>query len=153
MITASVVTYNTKAEELKNCLENLNHELIKKVFVIDNSKQKYIEEICQSFEYVVYRASDNIGYGAAHNIAIRDSLITKSKYHLVVNSDISFDKEVISELYSYMNGNVNMCDLYSLLPDFAGNMLRVGINKFERNIKGYSKASAMLLPPNSSRSV
>ena len=122
MITASVVTYNTKAEELKNCLENLNHELIKKVFVIDNSKQKYIEEICQSFEYVVYRASDNIGYGAAHNIAIRDSLKTKSKYHLVVNSDISFDKEVISELYSYMNDNVNVAQVQPKIIYPNGNM-------------------------------
>ena len=105
MITASVVTYNTGIEELNSCLENLNHELIKRVYVIDNSKQKYIEDICNKYEYIEYRASENIGYGAAHNIAIREALKIKSKFHLVVNSDISFEKGVIDRLYSYMERN------------------------------------------------
>ena len=111
MITASVVTYNTKAEELKSCLENLNHELIKRIYVIDNSKQKYIEEICQSFNYVIYRTSDNIGYGAAHNIAIREALKTESKYHLVVNSDISFEIGIIDKIYSYMQNNIDVAQV------------------------------------------
>ena len=108
MITASVVTYHTKAEELNSCLENLNHELIKRVYVVDNSNQKYIEEICQKFAYVEYIASDNIGYGAANNIAIKKAIGKNSKYHLVINSDISFDKEVIDKLYSYMDNNTDV---------------------------------------------
>ena len=108
MITASVVTYNTSVEELTNCLENLNHKMIKRVYVIDNSKQKYIEEICQNFNNVVYYSSKNIGYGAAHNIAIREAIKNNSKYHLVVNSDISFDKDVINKLCSYMDENIDV---------------------------------------------
>ena len=111
MITASIVTFKTEGEELKHCLVNLNHNLIKKVYVIDNSKQKYIEDICSKFSYAEYYASENIGYGAAHNIGIKEGIKENSKYHIVLNSDIDFNSEIIESLYNYMNKNIDVAQV------------------------------------------
>lgn len=45
---------------------------------------------------------------------------------------------------TYMNGNVTMCDLSNILPDFVTDMLKCGIDKFGRSIKGYSCTDAIL---------
>ena len=45
---------------------------------------------------------------------------------------------------TYMNGNVTMCDLSDILPDFITDMLKCGIDKFGRNIKGYNCSDAIL---------
>lgn len=103
MITASIVTYNTEKNELAICLSCLAKTGIDTIYVIDNSRQPYIEDICSEYSNIVYIASDNVGYGAGHNIAIRKSLIADAKYHLVLNSDVQFESNVIPELIRYMD--------------------------------------------------
>ena len=46
-----------------------------------------------------------MGYGKAHNIAIRKSIKENAKYHVVMNPDIYFEKGVIEKLYEYMESN------------------------------------------------
>ena len=45
---------------------------------------------------------------------------------------------------TYMNGNCKVADLSAVLPDFVVSGLRIGISSFERQIKGFSDASAVL---------
>lgn len=45
---------------------------------------------------------------------------------------------------TYMNGNVTMCDLSDLLPNFVSDMLKCGIDKFGRSIKGFNCPDAVL---------
>jgi GT2 family glycosyltransferase len=45
----------------------------------------------------------NPGYGASHNIALRDALKFNSRYHLVLNADVYFDAGIIEILIDYMN--------------------------------------------------
>ena len=47
----------------------------------------------------------NLGYGRAHNIALEKTLKTNTKYHLVLNSDIEFTPEVITQLVKFMDAN------------------------------------------------
>ncbi len=47
-------------------------------------------------------------------------------------------------LPTYMNGNVTMSDLSGILPDFVAEMLKIGITKFGRSIKGYDCDDAIL---------
>ena len=51
----------------------------------------------------MYIHSVNLGYGAGHNIAIRESIDIGATYHIVVNPDIYFEEGVIEKLIIYMN--------------------------------------------------
>lgn len=52
---------------------------------------------------IKYIHSVNLGYGAGHNIAIRESIDIGATYHIVVNPDIYFEEGVIEKLIIYMN--------------------------------------------------
>lgn len=108
MITVSIVTYKTDVEELEKCLTSLNSSLIKKIYVVDNSHQQYLADFCQRRENVEYIASENVGYGAAHNKAIRRALEFGTKYHLVLNSDVYFEPDVLNKIAAYMDGNTEI---------------------------------------------
>lgn len=108
MITVSIVTYKTDVEELEKCLTSLNSSLVKKIYVVDNSHQQYLADLCQRWENVEYIASENVGYGAAHNKAIRRALEFGTKYHLVLNSDVYFEPDVLNKIAAYMDGNTEI---------------------------------------------
>lgn len=106
MITVSIVTFNTDVDELKTCFESLTSPMVKTIYVVDNSSEKYIEDFCRGYANVEYRASDNVGYGAAHNKAIRLAMMDKDvKYHLVLNSDVYFEPVVLEKIAAYMDGD------------------------------------------------
>lgn len=103
MITVSIVTYKTDTEELKKCLASLNSPLVKKIYNVDNSRQQCIADFCKEQEKVEYIPSENVGYGAAHNKAIRNALEIGTKYHLVLNSDVYFEPSVLERITEYMD--------------------------------------------------
>ena len=86
MITVSIVTFHTAIEELQKCLQSLTSSHIECIFIIDNSQEDYIRAFCATQPKVEYIPQDNIGYGAAHNIAIAKSIARHATYHLVLNS-------------------------------------------------------------------
>ena len=98
MITVSIVTYKTDTEELRKCLDSLCSSEVKRIYVVDNSKYQYLADFCSGLKNVEYIPSENVGYGAAHNIAIRKALKNGSKYHLVLNSDVYFEPIELEKL-------------------------------------------------------
>ena len=105
MLTVSIVTYKTRLEELEKCLSCLNSKIIDRIFIIDNSSEEYLANFCKGKEKVDYTANENIGYGAAHNMAIKKALEQGGKYHLVLNSDVYFEPESLNRLVAYMDKN------------------------------------------------
>jgi len=108
MLTVSIVTYNTKIDELDSCLRSLDSRAVKTIYVIDNSSQSYIKDYCSTQDRVIYIASENVGYGAGHNQALRRVLAQNDsdcKYHLVLNSDVYFKPEIVERLTEYMDSN------------------------------------------------
>ena len=103
MITVSIVTYKTDLEELTLCLQSLNSPLVSKIFIVDNSQEKYIKDFCTQYTNVIYIGSENVGYGAGHNQALRKVLDTDDKYHIVLNSDVYFKPDVLDKLVRYMD--------------------------------------------------
>jgi GT2 family glycosyltransferase len=87
--------------------------------VIDNSSKDYLANFCRIKKRVEYIASKNIGYGAAHNIAIRKAIEFGSKYHLVLNSDVYFEPNVLNHLIAYMEerNGVAMVQPNIIYPD------------------------------------
>ena len=52
-----------------------------------------------------YLKNENIGYGGNHNIALHKAIEQGSDYHVILNPDIYFEFNVLSELLRYMNKN------------------------------------------------
>ena len=103
-ITASIVLYENEEEVVKKAVNSfLNTDLNVKLYLVDNSstdKLKILKDIDKNrIEYLFNNA--NLGFGKAHNIAIK-KVIDKSKYHLVLNPDVWFEKGNLEKMYNYM---------------------------------------------------
>lgn len=100
-ITASIVTYKNDIDILKKTFESfLNTELYVKLYVIDNSCDSAIKNLCEKYA-VEYIAQKNKGFGAGHNFILRKNELL-GKYHLILNPDVYFEKNVLKTLFDYM---------------------------------------------------
>lgn len=129
-ISASIVLYKTPADELKHIVDCLvRSHFISKIILVDNSPDNRLKDIILDGNVEYIFNNKNIGYGRGHNIAIR-KVMDQSKFHLVLNSDISFQSDVIEKIRAYMLAN----------PDVGQIMPRVN------NFEGKIQALAKLLP-------
>lgn len=109
MITASIVTYKTDRAELATVLQCAASSSIERIYIVDNSQEDELRDFAEFSPKVEYIfGQGNVGYGAAHNIAIRKSIESGATYHVVINPDIQFGKGVIEELASYMDKNADV---------------------------------------------
>ena len=116
MITASLVLYNTDIHQLSNVCQCLDESPIEKILVIDNSPVSFsevvLEGLTSKIEYIY--GHGNVGYGKAHNIALRKALDMGSTYHLILNPDISFGDSLIGQLAMFMDSHL---DVGICMPD------------------------------------
>jgi len=161
MINVSIVLYNTAFEEVENLVRTLRaNTCVKTIYLVDNSLVENLEFQKLAVRYIFN--AKNIGYGAAHNIAIRQSIEDNADYHLVVNPDITFDSEILDEIEHYMNKNTEIGHLMpkvfypdgqiqylcKLLPTpfdlifrrfFPQSWFRKQKDRFEMRASGYNK--------------
>lgn len=117
MLTASIVIYNTPQIQMERVLESVyKSNSVQILYIIDNSpndENKTFFESCKLKNIVEYIPHENTGYGSSHNIAIKKAIESGTDYHVVLNPDICFGVEVLSELVSFMNTNP---DIGYILP-------------------------------------
>lgn len=100
-ITASLVIYNNDERVVTNTIESfLNTKLNVLLYLVANSPFPNLRQYSNNERIVLIKAHSNPGFGAGHNLAIKKAI--KSKYHLVLNPDVSFQPGVLEELYHYM---------------------------------------------------
>jgi GT2 family glycosyltransferase len=108
----SIVLYKTPMSAIAPLLAALQSAGAAKIFVIDNSPSGFDTsgEEYQSAVVERFCTGRNLGYGKAHNIAIRRSVGTH-EYHLICNPDIAIPAGAISLLAEFMaaNPNVGLC--------------------------------------------
>ncbi|MGB0891023.1 MAG: glycosyltransferase [Flavobacteriaceae bacterium] len=97
-LTGSIVLFKENLADLDktiNCF--LNIELPKKLYLIDNTSTKFYEYVFvhKDIEYIA--VENNIGFGSAHNKVIKE-ITNKSKFHLILNPDVSFKPNVVPNL-------------------------------------------------------
>ena len=112
MINVSIVLYNHSLLEIYPLIECLRKStIVSQVFLIDNSpiENPGFKTLGANYHFT----GKNLGYGAAHNIAIRQTIEQGLPYHLVINPDISFDPAILSEIEDFMNNN---SDIGLLMP-------------------------------------
>lgn len=106
-ITASIVLYNNPVAMLKKAIGSfLNTSLHVQLYLIDNSPTDSLRHLISSDTRINYiHNASNLGYGTAHNIAIRESINKNIKYHLILNPDIYFNNGVLENIVAYMDSN------------------------------------------------
>ncbi|RFM26744.1 glycosyltransferase family 2 protein [Deminuibacter soli] len=105
-IAVSIVLYKSERDAIQQLLSDI-FGCNKKIFIllIDNSPTDDLKT-CTNDPRVKYIFNNaNLGYGAAHNIGLEESSKRGIKYHLVVNPDISFQSNVLSTLYDFMDNH------------------------------------------------
>lgn len=106
MLTASIVIYNTKKELLDSILQSvLESKTVDHLFIIDNAPKDENKEILKKSKIIEYIPHENTGYGSSHNIALRKSIELGADYHVILNPDIRFEKNVLKDLVSFMELN------------------------------------------------
>lgn len=112
IISASIVTYNTNHDELLKCINSMQKNGISPIYISDNSPNNELKTIFEDIPCVIYLNNNgNIGYGAAHNVAIRKAKELRADYHLVINSDVYFENGIIQRITNYMENNKNVGQL------------------------------------------
>ena len=105
MITASLVIYHNSRREINTLLESVLRSPIDKLYIIDNSRHDLYRTLEQRSPRICYIHNINDGYGAAHNIAMREAIRLRAKYHIVINPDIYFSEGTIEALAEYMDSH------------------------------------------------
>ena len=111
MLNISIVLYHPKWEQevLPLVDELLKVKNLRMIYLLDNSPIKSdsigLNRITShpKLRYVFNGA--NLGYGKAHNIALRESAYDKTDFHLVMNSDIQVHAEDIDAMHDWMIAN------------------------------------------------
>jgi len=114
-LNSSIVLYHNKKEQVLRAIRSvLNTDLNVRLYLVDNSSNDVLKELAQLDSRITYIFNNaNLGYGKAHNIAIRKSIEDHVPYHLVLNPDVYFERGVLEELYAYMEQNK---DIGNIMP-------------------------------------
>ncbi|WP_341225350.1 glycosyltransferase family 2 protein [uncultured Arcticibacterium sp.] len=106
IITASIVIYNNDRDALLKAIRSvLAAKELQTLYLVDNSDSDVFRNISKDKRVVYCHNKRNLGFGKAHNIAIRAALEGGSKFHFVVNPDIFFSKEVLRPMVNLMQND------------------------------------------------
>jgi GT2 family glycosyltransferase len=106
-INVSIVLFKNDKNLVKKTIYScINSIIINKIYLIDNSPTDILGCLANLDSRIIYIFNNaNLGYGKAHNIALRKSIEESIPYHLVLNPDVYFEKGVLEELYNFMEAN------------------------------------------------
>ena len=112
MVTGSIVTFNNIAtiETTLRTLKAQTQGVPFHLYVIDNSSHDgtldFVKTIDPDIELL--RIPWNVGFGAGHNMVLSR---LRSKYHVVINPDISLSQDVITNMARYMDAHPDVAML------------------------------------------
>ena len=103
-ITGSIVTFKNNPEIVKKAIESfINTQLNIRLLIIDNSPTDELKSLQYDHRIKYFHNPSNPGFGAGHNIAIKKAIEVCSKYHLVLNPDVYFEKETLEKILQFMD--------------------------------------------------
>lgn len=104
VMTASMVIFKNPPALVREAASSILRTSLKvKLCVIDNSPTPLLQESFTDLPVDYRHSENNLGYGRAHNVCIIH--IEPSKYHLIMNPDISFGHGVVEDLIRYMDSH------------------------------------------------
>ena len=106
IITASLVLYKNKSEEIDNIIPVLTNSILNIIFIIDNSPIDNLRYLFKNKKFIYIHNPVNPGFGSSHNIAFDLSFYFDSNYHFLINPDIIFDNnDVFSSMINYIDND------------------------------------------------
>ena len=97
----SVVTYKNPLAQLQQAITSfLKTSLDVRLYVVDNSPDDRARALCNDPRITYIFNGKNLGFGAAHNIALRQAM-NQSAYHAILNPDIYFEPGVLETLIEF----------------------------------------------------
>lgn len=109
LITASLVVYHNSKEDISKVIESfLDYKLNSKLFVIDNSADDSLRELCKDSKVEYVFNNKNLGFGAAHNIAFDKAYQLNSEYHILLNPDVYFNASTIEGLIKKASSDISI---------------------------------------------
>ena len=142
MLNISIVLYhpNWEQEVLPLVTELLKVQHLRKIYLLDNSEPSYSPQDGLTAQAILQQSGltaqavsrklrymampENLGYGKAHNIAIRESAYHQTEIHLVMNSDIRVSAEDIDAMHDFMMAHPSVGQL---MPRVSIRMARLSI--------------------------
>lgn len=124
MLNISIVIYHPKWEQevLPLLEELLKVQSLRKIYLLDNSELRDIHPKMEikhpKLRYMHMNA--NLGYGKAHNIALRESAYYKTDFHLVMNADVRVKAEDIDAMHDWMIANPQVGQLMPKVLNLDG---------------------------------
>ena len=108
-LSASIVIFKSNSTMLLHAIKSfLQSTVDSTLYLIDNSPNDDARNLI-SDPRIIYIFNDrNLGFGAGHNVALREAMKSSSKYHLVLNPDVYFDQTVIPNLHLFMEENASI---------------------------------------------
>lgn len=118
-ISCAIVSYHNPPEQIAEVLRSAASasaaaSMDLAIYLVDNSADDSLAEVARRFGARYIHRPDNPGFGAGHNLAMRDALAQGTRYHAVLNPDISFGPEVLPTLTAYMEAHQ---DIGLIMPD------------------------------------
>lgn len=97
-LIGSIVVYQNPREQVQQAISSfLNTHLMAHLYIVDNSPTDSIRAICSDPRISYTFNGRNVGFGAAHNMAIRASE-GQAEYRVILNPDVYFGPGVLESL-------------------------------------------------------
>lgn len=110
IFSLSIVTYETSIldlEKVYNSIKLCNLHWI--LFIVDNSPSDDLRSFAERDNRVRYIFNNcNLGFGAGHNIALKEAMDLGISHHFIVNPDIYFEKDIISPMIYFMKKDIKI---------------------------------------------
>lgn len=101
-ISCSIVLFHNPVNEVSKAIDSfLSCTKNTRLYLVDNSTDDSFRYVFNSPRIEYIYNGRNLGYGAAHNIAVQRA-VGVSKYHLVLNPDVEFDPSILNRLFKFM---------------------------------------------------
>lgn len=128
LLNISIVLYRTPESEWVPLVQQLLQvKCLNRLYLVDNSPEPIDSplsaldsRLSTRVEYI--HTDKNLGYGAAHNIAIRQTIYDEVPFHLAMNSDIRLQAQAIDNLVAVMQANELIGLLQPRVNDVNGDL-------------------------------
>ncbi len=112
-LTAAVVTYRNPLPQLRQTITSLlGSPLRVHVTLVDNAAEPEVRALASELGVAYVDPGENLGFGRGHNLAYAQ-VRSLSRFHLVVNPDVRFDRPVLETLLHLMRSED---DLGAVMP-------------------------------------
>jgi GT2 family glycosyltransferase len=109
LITGSLVVYNNSKDDINKVIDSfLGFGSDSILFIVDNSANNSIKELCANLRIRYIFNNANLGFGAAHNVAFKEVFKLNSSYHILLNPDVYFEPAIIEDLIKKANSDTSI---------------------------------------------